>query len=981
MAYNIKGYDSNNRSIGLSRTILITGLVLSLFFIAAYLIQPRFIRFINNRSTDTIMAFSKKASASDALLIVDIDEKSLKKYGQWPWPRYRLSQLLQKIAETGALSIALDMILAEPDGTSPINWQSSTGSELGYQINTSKIPAGIFNYDRILADTLSKGPYVLGYEFLFKNSANTTGTECGLHPLKIVRMNSPDGKEGEKPLTGFFNANGVACNLGLFSNAVKYSGFLNATPDSDGILRRVPLLIRFENRLFPSLALASLMQWKNSDRINIIQNKGGFLNIIVGGISIPVDRQANMIVIFSGTGSLPRVSAGDILSGTVLPEKFKDKIVLVGSSASGLDQTYQTHGSPVYSHMDLHAQILENIIARQSVVRPREFLLWEAFLGLILAVLICLTIVRMGILTSAAAACAAIAGVWIGTGLIFREYGCLFSPLLPAVLVILNYAILTIIKEWKKQQFARKMTENALYLLKSSEKELNSIIKAVPDIIFRLDSEGKITFLSPSISRYVNSPEKLIGQPIFNLVAPNDLNKGKYRLNEKRTGKRATYGLEIRLLLPHKEGMNNEVIGYFSVSAEGIYQNATPCAAEFIGTQGIIRDITEQKKLEERLLHAKKMETIGNLAAGVAHDLNNILAGLVTYPDLLLLELPEDSPMRHKIAIIQKSGQRAAAIVQDLLTLARRGVKVSELISINDVIFEYITSPEYSAAKQFHPDVILETDLAPDLMNIKGSRIHLSKAIMNMLNNAAEAMPAGGYLRLSSYNRYLDTSLDLYEKIPAGEYVCVSVADEGVGIAGEDLEKIFEPFYSKKTMRRSGSGLGMTVIWATIKDYDGYIDVQSTEGVGTKIVMYLPATRESRETDSRRIGLEEYLGTDRVLIVDDMPEQLHIASNMLAKLGYNVNTVKSGEEAVEYMKTNKADLIVLDMIMPGGMDGMETYKRIIEIHPGQKAIITSGFSESDRVRALQELGAGSYIQKPYTLEKIGVAVRKELDSR
>ncbi|MBA3035990.1 MAG: CHASE2 domain-containing protein [Desulfobacterium sp.] len=974
----MKEQDSSIQAIGLTKKILLTGLVISLFIVAAYLIYPRFIRSINNRSTDIIMAFSEKKAASGSVVVVDIDEKSLAEYGQWPWPRYRLSQLLQKIAETGATSIALDMILAEPDRTSPVNWQISVGHEREYPVDLSgSIPAETLDHDRCLADTFSKGPYVLGYEFLFKNNSKPN-TECRLHPFRVVRMNRPD--KGERQ-PGFFTANGVVCNLRLFSDAIKYSGFLNATPDSDGVLRRVPLVIRFEGQLFPSLALASLMQWKNSDRIDIIKTKGGFLNLNICGVSIPVDRQGNMILNFSKSATTPQVSAGDILVGNVLPGYFKDKIVLVGSTASGLDHTYQTPTNPVYSHVDLHAQILENLISGQSVFRPREFLLWEAILGLILAILICLTIAKMGILASAVVAGAAISGIWIGTGLLFRAYGCLLSPLLPTVLIVSNYTVLTILKEWKNHLAAREKAGNALVLLKSSEKELNSIIKSVPDIIFRLDSEGRITFLSPAVSKYISSPEHLIGQPIFNLVAPNDLQKVKYRINEKRTGSRATYGLEVRLLLPHKKDGTIEEEGYFSVSAEGIYRNETPCSAEFIGTQGIIRDITEQKKLEERLLHAKKMETIGNLAAGVAHDLNNILTGLVSYPDLLLLELPEGSPMRKKIAVIQKSGQKAAAIVQDLLTLARRGVKVSKPVNMNNVISDYIISPEYNAANKFHPGVILETDLASDLMNVKGSRVHLSKAIMNILNNAAEAMPAGGHIRLSSYNRYLDISLNLYEEIPAGEYVCISVADEGVGIADEDLEKIFEPFYSKKSMKRSGSGLGMTVVWATVKDHKGYIDLKSTEGEGTRIVLYLPATRESEEIDSHRIVLEEYLGTERVLIVDDMPEQVQIASNMLSKLGYKVDTVGSGEAAVEYMQKNQADLIVLDMVMPGGLDGLETYQRIIEIHPRQKAIIASGFSESDRVKALQALGAGAYISKPYTLEKIGVAVRKELDRR
>jgi CheY-like chemotaxis protein len=250
---------------------------------------------------------------------------------------------------------------------------------------------------------------------------------------------------------------------------------------------------------------------------------------------------------------------------------------------------------------------------------------------------------------------------------------------------------------------------------------------------------------------------------------------------------------------------------------------------------------------------------------------------------------------------------------------------------------------------------------------------------MNLLSNSAEAMPAGGRIILSTRNCYLDAPLPAYEEIPEGEYVCMSAVDEGIGISPKDLKRIFEPFYTKKMMQKSGTGLGMTVIWATVKDHAGYIDIQSKEGEGTRIDIYLPATRESADDKNRRIVLEDYIGQEHILVVDDIPEQLQIAVRMLEKLGYTISAVPSGEAAVEFLKQQHVDLMVLDMVMPLGMDGLETYRRVISMHPNQRAIIASGYSESERVKALQELGAGAYIQKPYTLQKIGLAVRAELD--
>ncbi len=401
----------------------------------------------------------------------------------------------------------------------------------------------------------------------------------------------------------------------------------------------------------------------------------------------------------------------------------------------------------------------------------------------------------------------------------------------------------------------------------------------------------------------------------------------------------------------------------------------------------ITRDISrwkkvedDKKKLEAKLQRAQKMEAIGTLAGGVAHDLNNILSGIVSYPDLLLMDLDEDSPLVEPLTTIQQSGVKAAAIVQDLLTLARRGVSISEVVNLNRIISEHLASPEFENIKSFHPAVNINTDLEPDLLPIAGSPVHLSKTVMNLISNAAEAMPQGGTISISTRNRYLDKPIEGYDKIEEGDYVLLKICDTGIGISPEDKERIFEPFYTKKVMGRSGTGLGMAVVWGTIKDHKGYIDLKSTVGEGTTFALYYPVTRESLQDDQApSVDFENNGQGETILIVDDVEEQRNIATLMLDKLGYSVNAVPSGEKAVEYLKNNPADLIVLDMIMDPGIDGLETYKKILEYRPHQKAIIASGFSETWRVREAQRLGAGEYVKKPYTIEKIGQAVVAELN--
>ena len=401
-----------------------------------------------------------------------------------------------------------------------------------------------------------------------------------------------------------------------------------------------------------------------------------------------------------------------------------------------------------------------------------------------------------------------------------------------------------------------------------------------------------------------------------------------------------------------------------------------------------IRDITELKqagrakeKLEAQLQRAQKMEALGTLAGGVAHDLNNILCGIVGYPDILLMQIPEDSPLKKPIETMQATGKKAAAVVQDLLTLARRGVAVTEIVSLNEIISEYLKSPEFKKLASYHPSLEVEIRLDPNLPYIPGSPVHLAKTVMNLVSNAAEAMPGGGNILIATKNHYFDRPASGFEEIPAGDYTTLTIADTGVGIPWEDLERIFEPFYTKKVMGKSGTGLGMAVVWGTVKDHNGYIDLQSKKGQGTTFTLYFPVTKKKPVVDQNSLPLSAYRGKgESILIVDDVHEQREVAYNILTKLGYSVTTKASGEEAVDYLNNHSVALIVLDMIMDPGIDGLETYKRIIKKHPGQKAIIASGFSETDSVRQARKLGAGQYVRKPYTLETIGVAVRRELDA-
>jgi CheY-like chemotaxis protein len=257
--------------------------------------------------------------------------------------------------------------------------------------------------------------------------------------------------------------------------------------------------------------------------------------------------------------------------------------------------------------------------------------------------------------------------------------------------------------------------------------------------------------------------------------------------------------------------------------------------------------------------------------------------------------------------------------------------------------------------------------------------VHLSQTIMNLISNAAEVMVDGGIISITTCQKYIDKPLKGHREFKKGDYVFLAVSDTGTGISPEDIDRIFEPFYTKKKLGKSGTGLGLAVVWGTVQDHKGYIYVDSKMGKGTTFNLYFPITHQKLEDNRSETSLRMLRGNgETILVVDDEEEQREAMNLILLQLSYLVRTIPSGEEAVKYLKKTPVDLVVLDMIMDPGIGGLETYKRIIQIYPHQKTIIISGYSETEDVREMQRLGAGVYLKKPYAIEKLAKVIKNEL---
>ena len=445
-----------------------------------------------------------------------------------------------------------------------------------------------------------------------------------------------------------------------------------------------------------------------------------------------------------------------------------------------------------------------------------------------------------------------------------------------------------------------------------------------------------------------------------------------YLAGEKADARDAN--IEFKII--DRDGVEKDVLGKM-----GKIPNSPKSIISMMDIGEMKRAEREKESLKNQLVSAEKMKALGLLAGGVAHDLNNVLSGIVSYPELLLMDIPGDSHLRKPLMDIKDAGIKAAAIVQDLLTLARRDVSVKEAVDLNDIIHDYLRSAEYAKMMSYHPstDLVFEGD--ENLLNTMGAPFNLLKVVMNLVTNAAEAATDGGKIRIATENIYLERPIPGFDAYREGDYVMLTVADNGVGIPEADIERIFEPFFSKKVMGRSGTGLGMTVIWGTVKDHEGHIDVSSEKGVGTTFRLYFPATRKkSADKKNDAFSLPALKGNgETILVVDDVKEQRDLAASILKKLDYRVSTASNGADAVNMVREDKhVDIVILDMIMNPGIDGLETFRQIRAIKPDQKAIIVSGYSESDRVRAARRLGAGAYIRKPYLIGNLAQAVKKEL---
>ncbi len=491
------------------------------------------------------------------------------------------------------------------------------------------------------------------------------------------------------------------------------------------------------------------------------------------------------------------------------------------------------------------------------------------------------------------------------------------------------------------------------------------LVETSPLGIYVLNEEGLCTEINPVLADIIGRPvSELLGRHFSEIIAPKDRDRASLSFRQRLSGEKDQTEIELELIRASGEPRLIQVRAT-AIRMDGVV----------VGTHGVVQDITEKRLLEDQLMQAQKMEAVGRLAGGVAHDINNVLTAIKGNTQLLLLDLPEGHPMHEEVAEIDAAANRAAALTRQLLAFSRKQVRAPRVANLNDTVRRMTGMLRRLIGEHIHVVTSLEADLGTTRVDPS----QMEQVVTNLVVNARDAMPTGGTLRIETRNhRITAEELRAHPFMKEGEYVEVRVQDNGSGISAEVLPSIFEPFFTTKQVGE-GTGLGLSTVYGIVKQSDGYVLVETREAEGATFRVLFPRLNMAPETQDDRPPAQVRTGRETVLLAEDEDAVRLVARRTLERHGYTVVEARDGEEALHLLELHGApfDLLLTDVVMPR-MTGPELAARVTARQPGIGVLFMSGYPNG----ALDEAGSVIHVNvlpKPFSPQLLLERVRDALD--
>jgi PAS domain S-box-containing protein len=935
--------------------VIAAGSAVVLVVIALFLVRPVPVVNLDSKVCDLLTAWAGPGKASGRVVVVEIDEASLAEFGGWPWPRDLLARITREILNRGAATVVFDMMFPQEDRRPP----RSTG-------RMGEAPLG--TNDEVFANALSDKPTVVGYTLRFDRD-DAGSSPCSVQTLPLAMVGPRQSGEAS-----YFRAAGALCSVPQISRAAAGNGFLNASPDTDGKMRRVPLVMEYANRYYPSLAFAALNVNHGVAAMELATDAHGASRLRLDSRAVPLEGPALLRLRFRGARrTFPYVSVSGVLGGRLPAEMLRGKIAIVGGSALGLEHEVVTPTDAMFPDVEVQATAIDNLLQGDAFHLPGDAHLWELALALLVGLTSTFLLAAVRSLWGALITLGMAAGVWTGCALALSATGTLFSPLPATAVLGCNLSVLTLLNYLQEKSRADRTeqqlvstTEHSREVLEESESRYQRLVENVNDAIIMDDIEGRLVFANRRFREWFGFEDRNIRDVILeDYVAPEWRSELRDRHDRRMRGEAVPDHYEYEGVRPDGTRLWIEAL-VTNVEEDG----------RTTGTQAALRDITERKRIEAQYLQAQKMESVGRLAGGVAHDFNNLLTVINGYSELLLVRLGPEDPSRASVEQILEAGEQAAEMTQKLLAFSRKQLIQPRALDLNLVVAE----AEKLFRRLIGEDIELITQLSPDLGQVMADPGHLHQILMNLVVNARDSMPQGGKIVIETKNvEVVGNSAARSPDLAAGSYVYLGVTDTGIGMSKEVKQHLFEPFFTTKAPGM-GTGLGLATTFGIVQQSGGWIGASSEVGQGAAFHIYLPRIVPDLEERPRPGPPAAALrGSETVLVVEDQDAVRQLVCNILEGCGYRILEASSGPDAIRLAQgyPDAIHLLLADVVLPL-MNGRVLAEEMRASRPGIKVLYVSGYTEDMIGRHGVLDSHQAYLQKPFTPEALAAKVRETL---